>query len=122
MNAREYLSGKPTYDGVTFIIASPVKRAKAPGYDTEYRTTPIWTASEWLRGTSVDNYLVINADHPPIDITGHWGNMYKRGHLHCAVLQTEADLILQYGEEQGKRMIAYYKRNVKRHTQRRNTP
>ena len=104
MNVREYLDRLPSAAPVTFI------KKEAGG---AYRTTPIHSAWEWLNAESLCDYLVINADHPPIDATGGWGFRYKQGRLHCAMITTEALLLNEYGEAQGREMVAYYQREVK---------
>ena len=112
MNIREYLE-KTAKPEATFIIQKAVKNENAPGYHNEYKTTPVRHKSEWLRGEGfIDNYIVIKADHPPIDVTGAWHNWHKGGSLGCAMVTTEADLLTHYGEKQGHRMIAYYEREV----------
>lgn len=118
MNAREYLEKQAKNQQITFVIARAVKDEATPFYHYEYRTTPIRAAWEWLREDGSgrrfgDNYLVINADHPPVDITGLWVRNYKAGHLSCAVLTTEADLRTMYSEKQAADMIAYYNKTVK---------
>lgn len=118
MTAREYvqkIAKKKGHQQVTFIIAHSVRYEHAPGYRYEYRTTPIYSTSELLRYPDcsfLDGHLVINADHPPIDITGIWVNRYKRGFLCCAMLTTEEDLRTHYSEKQATDMIAYYNREI----------
>lgn len=118
MTLREYLQKVEAKRGpgrdVTFIIAHAVKDARTPFFHSEYRATPIRSASEWLRSGEdfLDESLVINADHPPIDIPGHWGAKYRKGWLDCAVLTTQADLELLYSTQQARDMAAYYKRTV----------
>lgn len=113
MRVREYLDQFPSPQPVTFIKQLSVENESAPGYHYEYRTTPIWSAWEWLNNEDLcDDYLVINADHPPIDVTGGWHNRYRRGDLKCAVITTEAELLKHYGEKQGRDMIAYYERPI----------
>lgn len=105
MIVREYLDRLPSATPVTFI------KKEAGG---TFRTTPIWSAWEWLNNEDVCNdYLVINADHPPINEAGGWHNRYRSGHLKCAMITTEAELLAQYGEKQGRDMIAYYERTVR---------
>ena len=117
MTAREYLQEihekHPT--DVTFVIAHSVRNEAAPGYHYEYCSTPIYNTYELLRwpaGSFIDKHLVINADHPPIDITGIWVRKYKKGWLCCAMLTTEDDLRTHYSEKQAADMIAYYKREI----------
>lgn len=104
MKVREYLDRLPSGEAVTFI-----KKAA----DGTYSTTPIRPAWEWMANDSICGCLVINADHPPIDAAGSWGLRYKSGHLHCAMITTEAELLKQYGDSQARDMIAYYERTVK---------
>lgn len=101
MRVREYLDQFPSAAPVTFI------KQAAGG---TYSTTPIHSAWEWLNNDNIGDYLVINADHPPIDAAGFRGMHYKIGRLHCAMITTEAELLEQYGEKQGRDMIAYYER------------
>ena len=114
MNVREYLQSLPQNASVTFIKQIAVKDEGAPGYRDEYRTTPIWSAWEWLRSEKwCEEHLVVNADHPPIDATGAWGNWYKHGRLSCAMITSEAELIKHYGESQGRSMVEFYRRKVR---------
>ena len=113
MNAREYLEKLDQNSQVTFVIAHAVKDAASPFYHYEYKTTPVFTAWEVLKGEWIDKYMVINSDHPPVDITGTWHNWYKSGRLSCAMLTTESDLRTMYGEKQAADMIAYYNKTVK---------
>ena len=113
MKVREYLQNFPDAQEVTFIRQVAVKSEGAPGFHYEYRTTAIRCVWEWLRNDSVCDSLVINADHPPIDVTGVWQNRYKKGHLKCAMVTTEAELRKMYIPEQADSMIAYYKRTVR---------
>lgn len=103
MKVREYLDQFPSAAPVTFI------KREAGG---AFRTTPIWSAWEWLNNENLCDYLVINADHPPIDINGGWSLRYREGLLRCAMITTEAELLAQYGEKQGRDMVAYYERTV----------
>ena len=104
MRVREYLDRLPSAAPVTFI------KQEAGG---AYRTTPIHSAWEWLNNEYLcDDYLVINDDHPPIDVNGGWILRYRQGRLHCAMITTDAELLKQYGEKQGRDMIAYYERTV----------
>ena len=84
-----------------------------PFYHDEYKTTPIYTVREWLEGKTADTYIVIKADHPPIDVTGIWLNWYNIKDLSCCMITTEQDLYTQYGESQGKDMINFYDRKMR---------
>lgn len=108
MKVKEWLHTKDKNTNVTFIIAKAVKDETSPFYHTEYRTTPIRSVWEWLEGETAENYIVIKADHPPIDATGSWNDWYLKSHLLCAMIATEQDLITRYGEKQGNEMIEYY--------------
>lgn len=117
MTTREYLQkiqARQKYRDVTFIIARAVKDENTPFYHYEFRNTPLRKAEKWLQAEEefLDEQLVINADHAPIDVTGLWGGLYKRGSISCAMLTTEADLRLLYSEEQAARMAAHYKKTV----------
>lgn len=106
MTRKEWLENLNKNEDVTFIIAKAVKDESSPMYHTEYRTTPIRPAHEWL---SVDDrYVVINPDHPPIDITGDWGKWYRNGGLTCAIITTIEDLYKMYGSKQGDEMLRHY--------------
>lgn len=115
MKIREYLEKMSTRNNATFIIQKAVKDEHSPFYNDEYKTTPVRHRDEWLQGEGfIDNYIVIKADHPPIDVTGAWNNWYKGGLLRCAMVTTETDLLTHYGENQGRSMIAYYDREVRK--------
>lgn len=106
MTRQEWLKNQSKNEEVTFIIAKAVKDEGSTMYHHEYRTTPIRTVSEWLKGD--DGYVVINTDHPPIDITGSWEKFYRSGRLKCVVITTKEDLYKLYGREQGETMLKYY--------------
>ena len=95
----------------TFTIARAVKDEETPFYHNEFRQTPIRYIDEWKRMKK--DYIVINPDSCPIDITGVWQNHYKRGFLNCAIITTEEDLCIVYSKEQAKEMIEYYDEKVK---------
>lgn len=114
MKTREYLDQQPSNREVAFVIARAVKDDATPYYHTEYRMTPIHSAWEWLDAETLDDCIVINADHPPMDITGHWVRAYNAGRMSCAVLTTVEDLRKLYpNEAQLQRMIAHYEKTVK---------
>ena len=108
MKLREFLETKGKNERYTFIIQKTVKDDATPFYHDEYKTTPIYTTWEWLQGTTTDKYIVIKADHPPIDVTGNWLNWYNMKDLSCCMITTEQDLLTHYGEKQGKDMIEWY--------------
>ena len=114
MKVREWLESKGTNEQATFIIAQSVKYDNTDFYHKEYRTTPIHCIWEWLKGDIGEKYIVINADHSPIDIAGHWCRAYNRGDLLCAIITTEADLYREMSKEQADRMIAYYDNEVRK--------
>lgn len=115
MTAREWLEKQTPNTQVTFVIAEAHKEKSSPFYCYLYRNTPIRSAWEWLQWPDFGKKdLVINADHPPIDIPGHWGRMYNGGNLKCAMIVDFDDMRKVYtGEEQYKRMVAYYNENIK---------
>ena len=115
MTAREWLKKQENNINVTFIIAEAHKDKNSPFYDYLYRNTPIRAAWEWLQWPDFGKKdLVINADHPPIDIAGHWGRDYKAGRLKCAMIVDLDEMHKTYpSEEQYKSMISYYNRNVR---------
>lgn len=110
MTVREYLKKHQNEASITFIRQKAVKDEHSPFYHSEYSTAPIYSAYEWAQHEKVCENLVINADHPPIDANGMWGNWYKQGNLLCAMITTEEELIKMYGEKQGRDMIEHYKR------------
>ena len=118
MKVKEWLQSKGTNEQATFIIAQSVKYDNTDFYHKEYRTTPIHQIWEWLKGDIGEKYIVINADHSPIDISGGWTNWYNGGHLHCAIITTEEDLYRETGKEQAERMIAYYDSKVREQMQK----
>lgn len=107
MTRKEWLETLNNNDEVTFIIAKAVKDDYSEMYHNEYRTTPIRPAYDWLN-VDEDRYIVLNTDHPPIDITGNWGKWYRSGRLKCAVITTKEDLYKMYGGKQAEKMLSYY--------------
>ena len=118
MKLTEWLQSKGQNEQATFIIAKAVKDDNSPFYHTEYRTTPIYNVWEWLKTETAEKYIVINADHSPIDITNGWVNWYKGGRLQCAIITTEEDLYTEMSKAQAERMIAYYDREVRKQMQK----
>lgn len=114
MKLREFLEEAGQNSQYTFVIQKAVKDEGSPFYNSEYTTTPIYTTWEWLRMPCIDKYIVIKRDHPPIDVTGGWLNWYNKGHLGCCMVTTEQDLLTHYGERQGRDMIAYYDREMRK--------
>lgn len=115
MKLRELLEQAGRNDSYTFIIQKAVPDEGAPGYTNTYRTTPIRTVWEWLSSPVPDKYIVIKRDHPPIDATGGgWLNRYNGGHLGCCMITTEQDLLTHYGEKQGREMIEWYDKGVRK--------
>ena len=118
MKVKEWLQSKGKFDSTTFIIARAEKYENSRMYDFKYRTTPIRTVEEWLKGETAEKYIVINADHAPIDISSGWTNWYKGGHLHCAIITTEEELYTMYSETQAKEMIEWYDKKVREQMQK----
>ena len=118
MNLKEYLNGLKENDKVTFIIAEPLKEVLNSFNEYRYKTTPIRCVWEWLQGTfstgyTFEDYLVVNKDHPPIDITGNWVNWYNRDDLKCCMITKREDMYKMYSEKQANDMIAWYEKTVK---------
>lgn len=104
MKVKEWLQSKGENESVTFIIA---KAAEEQRY--EYKTTPIRPVWEWLHFNRIaENYIIINADHPPIDFSGSWMNQYNRGQLRCAIIVSIEDVYKIYSERQAEDIIKYY--------------
>lgn len=114
MKLREWLETKDKNESVTFIVAKSVKDEGSPFYDDIYTTVPMRSVWEWLQGESIDKYIVIKAEHPPIDVTGSWQDWYKAGRLKCCMVTTEESLYKRYSEKQAKDMIGYYDREVRK--------
>ena len=113
MYVNEYLAKLPENQQVTFVIGRAVQEGALEFYHFEYRTAPVRAAWEWaLKEETWDGYIVLNADHPPVSIEPAWHNWYKKGHLSCALITTEADLRTMYSERQAADMIKYYHETV----------
>ena len=112
MKLKDFLKHFNENESFTFVIAKAVKDEHAPGHHFEYRTTPIRSIWEWLRGEDMEKYIVINPSHPPIDVTGNWVNSYERCWLHCCIITTEFDLNTLYSGEQYERMLKHYDEKV----------
>ncbi len=113
MTLKEFLQ-KVKKGEYTFTIAKAVKDEHTPFHHSEYYQTPIRYIDEWNDWAKAKDYIVINPDSCPIDVTGVWQNHYKRGFLYCAIITTEEDLRTKYGEKQGNDMIEYYDKLVKK--------
>lgn len=114
MKLTEWLQNKGKNESATFVIAKAVKDDSSPLYYFEYKTTPIRTVWEWLEGNTGEEYIVINADHPPIDVTGNWVRHYKNGWLQCAMITTEQDMFTKYSGKQAQDMIEWYDKEVRK--------
>lgn len=112
MKLLEFLSEQNENNLYTFTIANCVKESEHIK-TTVYKQTPLNSIWEWMKGNIPNKYIVINVNHPPIDITGNWVKAYNKGWLKNCIITTEEDLILNYGEEQGKQMVEYYDRKVR---------
>lgn len=115
MTATEYIEKNKDAFHITFIIAHSVKGSGSPFYNTEYKTTPIYSPRELLRDyTWYKDYIVVNADHPPICIPGFWVRDYNAGHLKCCIIEKPEDIRLTCGgEKQFRDMLDWYGRTVK---------
>jgi hypothetical protein len=113
MTAREYLEKLPKDNLVTFIIAE-AHHEVASFWSYRYHNTPMRMRREWLGSPEWGkDYLVINADCPPIDITGSWYNAYKRGGCYCAMIVTLEEMRKTYNSDaQFNDMVEYYNKNV----------
>lgn len=114
MKAKEFIQQLPIGD-VTFVIKKAVKDANSPFYHDEYETTSMCKTWEFTRETWLDRYIVVNPDHPPVDVTGHWVNAWKRGFLRCMMITTEEDLARHYKKpgDQYERMLEWYDKIAK---------
>ena len=112
MNLLEFLSEQNENNRYTFTICE-CERESTNLTNKIYRQTPIRAVWEWEYFDIANNFIVINKDHPPIDITGHWVTSYNQGHLKNCIITTEKDLIEEYGEKQGREMIEYYDKKVR---------
>lgn len=112
MRLKEYLSKIKPYDDVTIIKARAREDARTPFYHAEYQTTPIYTASDWLKNTNENllNGVILNDKQPPIDwITGsQWGQTVKAGRLKCLLVASQEDFaLLVRSKEQRDSMEKY---------------
>lgn len=114
MTVKEYLEKMQGDPMVTFIIAE-AHHEVASFWGYRYRTTPLQMKRDWLESTEwCESFLVINADHPPIDVTGSWINGYKRGFYKCAMIVKPEEMRKTYrSEQQYNEMVDFYNRNVK---------
>ena len=80
MTLDEFLK-KVKRDNYTFTIAKAVKDKHTPFYHNEFYQTPIRNIDEWFRWDGAKDYIVINPDACPIDITGTCQNWYNKVHL-----------------------------------------
>lgn len=111
MKLNEFLQ-KDKRNDYTFTIAKAVKDDETPFYHNEFYQTPIRFIDEWI-DSNLKDYIVINPDSCPIDISGTWQNWYKHGRLNCAIITTEKDLYAEYSEQQAQDMIEYYDKKIK---------
>lgn len=98
MKVEAFLSHFEPMQDVTFIIAEAVQAAEGYVYFS-YKTAPIWQASEFIGGDFASRYVVIDASHPPLDVSGIWHKWFRSGRLKCAVVATPEDLAVRYGSE-----------------------
>lgn len=112
MNLLEFLSTQNKNNLYTFTICTCEEESEHVKTNV-FRQTPLRAVWEWLEGDYLNKFIVINANHPPIDITGYWVTSYNQGHLKNCIITTEKDLIEEYGEKQGREMIEYYNKKVR---------
>lgn len=114
MTVREYLETLSNNENVTFVKMEAEKDDTSPFMNEVYKTTPVRTVWEWKEATSILDYIVVNKDHAPIDVTGNWSNWYKKGMLKCCMITTKETIYQLYpSKEQAERMIKYYEKSVK---------
>lgn len=101
---------------ITFTIAKVYKDERTPFYHFEYYQTPIRAYDEWKNMSK--EYIVVNPNVCPIDMTGLWQKRYLRGEIYNAIICTEEDLIKMYGEKQGNEMIEWYDKDVRERLER----
>lgn len=106
MTVREYI--KAVGGNITFTICRPEKDEHSPFYHEVYTQTPARIADEWLKWTAIDDYLVLNPHHAPLDFSGSWDNWYRSGDLNNAVIVTRDDWKTLYKGEQGDDLMVWY--------------
>lgn len=110
MRVKEYLelAQVSKFTSVTFIKARARKNAHAPGYHSEYQTTPIFTVEQWADSKLMD-YIVLNDKQPPIEwLSGKgWANWFKSGHLLSLLVISEDDLKQLYPGDQADSLEKY---------------
>ena len=117
MTVREFLERYGyTADGkrntqLTFIVAEEFKATSHPGYDTYYRTTPVRAIWEWITSPLMDEWIMVNENHPPIDSTNVWHRWHKSGML-CFMVQKKEDVYKHYNEKQAAEMIEYWEEEI----------
>lgn len=124
MTLREFLKEASYYKGTydyTFTIAISHKDEHTPFYHYRYHQTPIRASWEWLDGKFTDEYIVINPNSCPIDISGlwqRWFNMIPK-RLRCAIIVKLEDMKLQYpNDEQFNDMLKWYDEKAKEYLEK----
>ena len=114
MKLRQLLEQSNKNDTFTFIIQNVEKDEHSPFFHDVYTTTSCRPAWEWMESKWIDEYIVINKDHSPIDATGDWVHWYLNDRLKCCMITKPETLIEHYGEKQGADMIAHYARKMQK--------
>lgn len=101
------------YDDVTFIVAKAVKDEHTPFYHSEYVTTPICLAYEWVDDTKFAEMNILNDNQCPIDwLSGaSWRNSFKSGRLKSLLVISDEDIKKMYSEKQAQSIIDFCERH-----------
>ena len=115
MTLREFLEAQKETSDYTFTIAKTYNDEHTPFNHYEYYQTPIRANWEWLQGSWVDkNYIVLNPNSCPIDITGDWQRRFNKGWLKCAVVVTLEDMKKRYpNDEQFNELVEWYDKQIR---------
>lgn len=101
MKVIEYFNRIKKYDSVTFIKARARKDANTKFYHFEYQTTPVHTVEQWTQNGGLNEYIILNDDHPQIQ----WANNTGIRSVKCMLVVSEEDFAKIYRSEEQREQI-----------------
>lgn len=119
MKVMEYLEKLDRHCNVTFIKARARKDANTPFYHTEYQTTILDEAENWLEAnySPILDSIILNDRQPSITwLSGaDWNTLIKAGIAKCLLVVSPKDYeMLIPGKEQRERLELYIERQMKK--------
>lgn len=114
MKVKEYLKELGIEDcsciELTFLECKMIKHEGLKDWYSEfYRSTPIHTIWQWKEHDTNQDMIVLNtkAFHPAWMSGANWNGQIMRNRLMSLLVISQEDMILKYGEKEGKKIEDY---------------